>query len=688
MPRSRCSRSGGGGGGDATAARSTATPPAAHGRRPPRPRRRRPTTARPGLRLRRIGTFDNPVYVTAPPGDRRRVFVVEQGGTCGSSAAARRSRGRSSTSPTRISSGSERGLLSLAFAPDYASSGLFYVYYTAPDGDIRIVEYRRASARARRPRLSPRRALVDHPASNHNGGLALFGPDGLLYAGPGDGGGGGDQHGARGNGQNRSTLLGKILRIDPRRDGSAPLPRPDGNPYAGRSGGRPEIYAYGLRNPWRFSFTAERPLVVGDVGQGEVEEVTIVRRKGAQPRLARVGGPEPLRLRRVRPRPPAARHPALPLRRQLLDHRRRGRARPGPVRAPRPLRVRRPLPRPDRVRRASPGTRRARGARHALEVDNLSSFGEDARAPRLRDLARRPGLPARPSLSGDLADHDVTLVRADNPSPLTLTGTNTWSARPLGHRPGPGARRPPRRGRRRGGARGGAEGIAVTHDHADHVRARRAPRPARRRPGRLRPRRRCGRRRVRAPARARAPGHSDDHLAFVSGRAAFVGDAVLGEGSVFVSADLAATSTACGGCASSTSRCCAPVTATRSGMCARSSTATSRTGSTASGACWRRSSAACGGGRSARRRVGRRAGRAAAVRRDVAAGAPGEATGRGPGLTASATRRRAISIAAAAGSRPSRPRGRARSAPCRRSRARGSPRGRCRSPPARARRRC
>jgi glucose/arabinose dehydrogenase len=181
----------------------------------------------------------------------------------------------------RIAAGGERGLLSLAFAPDYASSGLFYVYYTAPDGDIRIVEYRRASAE-RADAGSARVVLsVDHPESNHNGGLVKFGPDGLLYAGLGDGGGGGDQHGARGNGQNRATLLGKILRFDPRRDGNRPYTVPSSNPFVGRSGVRPEIYAYGVRNPWRFSFTPKGHLVVADVGQGEVEEVTVVRRAGA-----------------------------------------------------------------------------------------------------------------------------------------------------------------------------------------------------------------------------------------------------------------------------------------------------------------------------------------------------------------------------------------------------------------------
>ncbi len=235
-------------------------------------------TPRPGLRLRRVGTFDSPVYVTSPPGDRRRLFVVEQGG------AVRVMRdGRTLSRPFldlrgRISAGGERGLLSLAFAPDYARSGRFYVYYTARDGAIRIVEYRRRSAeRARRG--SARVVLSQpHPAGNHNGGLVLFGPDGMLYAGLGDGGGAGDQDN---NAQNLGTVLGKIIRIDPRRRGGRAYRVPSSNPFVGRSGARPEIYAYGLRNPWRFAFTPSGDLVVADVGQNEVEEVSIVRRAGA-----------------------------------------------------------------------------------------------------------------------------------------------------------------------------------------------------------------------------------------------------------------------------------------------------------------------------------------------------------------------------------------------------------------------
>jgi glucose/arabinose dehydrogenase len=236
--------------------------------------------ARPGLRLKRVGTFQSPVYVTSPPGDRNRLFVVEQGGKV---KIIRR--GKTLGQPFldlsgSISTGGERGLLSLAFAPDYRRSGLFYVYYTARDGAIRIVEYQRASANRAAPGSARLVLSVPHPAVNHNGGLVLFGPDRLLYAGLGDGGGAGDQHGSRGNAQTLGNLLGKIIRIDPRQNGRKPYRVPGGNPFVGRGGARAEIYAYGLRNPWRFSFAPNGNLVIGDVGQNEVEEIDVVRGKG------------------------------------------------------------------------------------------------------------------------------------------------------------------------------------------------------------------------------------------------------------------------------------------------------------------------------------------------------------------------------------------------------------------------
>jgi glucose/arabinose dehydrogenase len=237
------------------------------------------------VRLQEIGSFEEPLYVTAPPGDRERVFVVEQGGTVRIVRGGRTLEKPFLDVSDAISSGGERGLLSLAFAPDYAQSGLFYVYYTDPEGDARVVEYRRRSADEADPNSA--RQVIRFPdfEPNHNGGLALFGPDDLLYIGTGDGGGGGDPHGARGHGQALNTLLGKLLRIDPRRSGSRPYSVPRDNPFVGRSGARPEIYSYGLRNPWRFSFDRRTgDLTIADVGQGAWEEVNFVRRgkgKGA-----------------------------------------------------------------------------------------------------------------------------------------------------------------------------------------------------------------------------------------------------------------------------------------------------------------------------------------------------------------------------------------------------------------------
>jgi glucose/arabinose dehydrogenase len=250
------------GGGDRATARPTATAtasPAATGTATAEPTA---AAAKPGLRLKRIGTFDNPVYVTAPPGDRKRIFVVEQGGKVWIVRGGNRLARPFLDISGRISSGGERGLLSLAFAPDYRSSGRFYVYFTAPNGDIRIVQYRRGSANRANLRKRRRLLSVTHPAGNHNGGLVLFGPDGRLYAGLGDGGGAGDQHGRRGNAQNLGSFLGKIIRL-----------RPTGRP-------RPEIYAYGLRNPWRFSFAPSGNLIIGDVGQNSVEEIDIASKRG------------------------------------------------------------------------------------------------------------------------------------------------------------------------------------------------------------------------------------------------------------------------------------------------------------------------------------------------------------------------------------------------------------------------
>jgi glucose/arabinose dehydrogenase len=241
--------------------------------------------AKRGVRLVRVGTFDNPVYITQPPGDRSRLMVVEQTGRIMVLRGGRKLSQPFLDLRSKITYGGEQGLLSVAFPPDYQRSGRFYVYYTdRSDVDNRIVEYRRSSNPDRADASSARVVLrMPNLEANHNGGLMLFGPDGLMYVGTGDGGGANDQHGTRGNAQDLGSLLGKILRIDPRASGGRPYRIPSSNPFVGRAGARGEIYAYGLRNPWRFSFDRRTgDLSIGDVGQDQVEEVDFVRRGRAR----------------------------------------------------------------------------------------------------------------------------------------------------------------------------------------------------------------------------------------------------------------------------------------------------------------------------------------------------------------------------------------------------------------------
>ena len=227
-----------------------------------------------GVKLVSVGKFNMPLYVTAPPKDLRRVMVVQQGGRI-SVVRDGKSLGRPFLDiSSRVTAGGEQGLLGLAFSPDYAKSGLFYVYFTRRDGKQEVAELRRATS-DRANAGSIRSVLVmDDPEANHNGGQLNFGPDGLLYIGTGDGGGGGDQHGTIGNAQNLGSLLGKILRINPRRSGSKAYSVPASNPFVGRAGARREVYSYGLRNPWRFSFDrVAGDLIIGDVGESAVEEI-------------------------------------------------------------------------------------------------------------------------------------------------------------------------------------------------------------------------------------------------------------------------------------------------------------------------------------------------------------------------------------------------------------------------------
>ena len=175
-----------------------------------------------------------------------------------------------------VTCGGEQGLLSVAFAPDYEDSGLFYVDYTAADEDARVVEYARSADDPATADPDSARELLTIPdfAPNHNGGLLLFGPDDRLWIGSGDGGGAGDPERTA---QDLSSPLGKILRIDPQESGSAPYSSPDDNPFADDPDARPEVALYGLRNPWRFSFDRETgDLWIGDVGQDALEEIDSV----------------------------------------------------------------------------------------------------------------------------------------------------------------------------------------------------------------------------------------------------------------------------------------------------------------------------------------------------------------------------------------------------------------------------
>jgi glucose/arabinose dehydrogenase len=172
-----------------------------------------------------------------------------------------------------VASGGERGLLSVAFHPQYGTNGFFYVYYTGASGELRISRFT-VSSNANIANAASEKILltVPHPRPNHNGGLAVFGPDGYLYLGLGDGGGGGDPDL---NGQNTNALLGKILRLDV--NNGDPYAIPSSNPFAGKTNVKQEIWAYGVRNPWRFSFDRATGLFyLADVGQDRIEEVNVV----------------------------------------------------------------------------------------------------------------------------------------------------------------------------------------------------------------------------------------------------------------------------------------------------------------------------------------------------------------------------------------------------------------------------
>jgi glucose/arabinose dehydrogenase len=234
------------------------------------------TTPPPGLTLKLdpfvVSGLSAPVFLTQPLDDGR-IFVVEQSGRIRIVK-----NGQLQATPfldisSRVLSGGERGLLSVAFHPNYAINHFFYVYLTTqPNGDIRIERFTTTTPDVAEPASSKLIITTAHSSQpNHNGGLLTFGPDGMLYAGLGDGGGGGDPGG---NGQNFNALLGSLLRLDV--DHGDPYAIPTDNPFVGQSGKRGEIWAKGLRNPWRYAFDAPTQLLyIADVGQGLHEEVDV-----------------------------------------------------------------------------------------------------------------------------------------------------------------------------------------------------------------------------------------------------------------------------------------------------------------------------------------------------------------------------------------------------------------------------
>ncbi|HEY8615539.1 PQQ-dependent sugar dehydrogenase [Phenylobacterium sp.] len=228
--------------------------------------------------------LSSPLFAASPPGEPDRLFVVEQ--HTGRIRILDLNSGQTQADAfldlpdNALAGGGEQGLLGLAFHPDYASNGRFYVYLTNPAGDIELREYRRADADHADAGSGRLVLTIDHPPpTNHNGGWMAFGPDRMLYVATGDGGGSGDPGN---NAQNRDSLLGKVLRIDVDgdafpADASRNYAIPAGNPFAGAVQGADEVWLYGLRNPWRGSFdSATGDLWIGDVGQGQREEVNLI----------------------------------------------------------------------------------------------------------------------------------------------------------------------------------------------------------------------------------------------------------------------------------------------------------------------------------------------------------------------------------------------------------------------------
>lgn len=226
-----------------------------------------------GLALQEVVSGLNfPLYLTAPAGDLTRLFVVEKTGAIRIVKDGILLPDAFLNLSAQVSSVSEQGLLGLAFDPEYATNGRFVVHYTDLAGNHVLSRFQASPDPDRADAASEQVILAAfQPASNHNGGQVAFGPDGFLYLGLGDGGFSGDPEN---RGQDLSDLLGSILRIDVRT--GDPYAVPPDNPFVGQPNARPEVWSYGLRNPWRFSFDrANGDLYIADVGEGRFEEVDV-----------------------------------------------------------------------------------------------------------------------------------------------------------------------------------------------------------------------------------------------------------------------------------------------------------------------------------------------------------------------------------------------------------------------------
>jgi len=225
------------------------------------------------IRLEKVaGGFERPVWAGMPSQSSGLLWVMEQAGTI---RLLELDAGNTLEKPfldirERVTrQGNEQGLLGLAFAPDYKDSGRYYVYYNDKKDRTVVSRFTSADKRTTDPATEEILLRYDQPYRNHNGGWIAFGPDGMLYIGSGDGGAANDP---KGHGQNLDSLLGKLLRIDVSPAKGYQIPKD--NPFVNREGARPEIWAYGLRNPWRCSFDRDNgDLWIGDVGQNQWEEI-------------------------------------------------------------------------------------------------------------------------------------------------------------------------------------------------------------------------------------------------------------------------------------------------------------------------------------------------------------------------------------------------------------------------------